>query len=90
MNATKETRTEDIQDVLTAARATADGEDFVSRSRSADWLLDARNATDIPGVRDEIKEVLPDFSHGQIVKAEEFVAAIDRISMAAMLASASE
>lgn len=90
MNATKETRTENIQDVLTAAKATADGEEFVSRSRSADWLLDALNATDIPVVRDEIKAVLPDFSHGQIVKAEEFVAAIDRISMAAILASAGE
>ena len=86
MNATYETQAEDIQDVLAAARKTAEGEEFVSRSRSADWLLDALNATDIPDVRDEIKGVLPDFSHGQIVKADEFVAAIDRISMAAMLA----
>lgn len=86
MNATYETQAEDIQDVLAAARKTAEGEEFVSRSRSADWLLDALNATDISDVREEIKGVLPDFSHGQIVKADEFVAAIDRISMAAMLA----
>jgi hypothetical protein len=88
MNATYETHATDIQDVLAAARKTADGEEFLSRSRSADWLLDALNATDIADVREEIKGVLPDFSYGQIVKADEFVAAIDRISMAAMLAEA--
>lgn len=79
-------RSEEIKDVLAAARQAAEGQQYLSRSRCADWLLDVLNAAEDPSVRNEVKEVLANFSHGNIASAEEFLAGIDRIAMAATLA----
>ncbi len=74
--------TESVQSLINDARRDIDGE-FVPVADCVNLLLDCYNAAD-EGVRDVVAGLLPDFSHGNLRKADEFIQALDTIQVAAL------
>ena len=74
--------TESIQSLIDNARAEIDGE-FVPVADCVNLLLDCYNAAD-DTVREVVTGLLPNFTTGNLRKADEFVQALDTIQVATL------
>ncbi len=72
-----------VRALIDSAREDIDG-DYVPVADCVNLLLDCYNAAD-DAVREVVAGILPDFSRGNLRKADEFVQALDTIQVATLV-----
>ncbi len=77
-----------VSDIVDEAKKSIDGNEYVSVSSCVDWLLDCHNAADRPAVKNTVRELIPQFSVGNLRTSASFREALDQIQMAVELDTA--
>ena len=71
-----------VVETIATARESIGDKKFVAVADCIDTLLDCYNAAALPTVKSEISELIPQFSNGNLRRAQEFVRALDQIELA--------
>lgn len=71
-----------VTETIASARESIGDKNFVAVADCIDTLLDCYNAAALPNVKSEISELIPQFSNGNLRRAQEFVRALDQIELA--------